>query len=337
MNCYFLKETPSKARADVDQIMREMGFRNIGFKRPTVKNTVLDFFVTITSAAKAPFSIHKGDVLLLPYNVRKYYIYLCKAAHLRGAKVVTLIHDLSSFYRKKISAQDEIRRLNHSDYVIAHNSIMKKWLEDNGFKKPIGVLGIFDYLSPKQPMDKPTLQQPYKILYAGTLSPGKNNYLYQLEDCIKNFQFVLYGGGFDSEIIKNKDHFIYKGFLPSDELVEKAEGDFGLVWDGNSIDSCDGPRGAYMQYNNPHKFSLYVRCELPVIIWEKAALAKFTQENKIGICISSLDQLDEALSRITPEQYKEMKQNIKVISKRLGEGYYFKRAYTEALSILNKE
>ena len=164
MNCYFLKETPSKAREDVDQIMREMNFRNIGFKRPKTKNTVINFFVTLASAMKAPFSLHKGDVLVLPYNIRKYYIYLCKVAHLRGAKVVTLIHDLSSFYRKKVSSKDEIKRLSHCDYVIAHNSIMKKWLEDNGFKKPIGILGIFDYLSSKQPQKQTTPQQPYKIL-----------------------------------------------------------------------------------------------------------------------------------------------------------------------------
>lgn len=331
MNCYFLKETPSKAREDVDEIMRGMGFKNIAFKRPSVDNKVLDFFVTFSGAGKAVFSLHKGDVLVLPYNLRKYYIYLCKVAHMKGAKVVTLIHDLSSFYRKKVLPKDEIARLSHSDYVIAHNQVMKKWLEDNGLKRPVGVLEIFDYLSIKQPVEKPLPEKPYKVLYAGTLNPQKNNYLYQLEDTIRDYKFVLYGKGFDSEIINKKDHFIYKGFTPSDELVSNPEGDFGLVWDGNSIEICDGPRGAYMKYNNPHKFSLYVRCEIPVIIWEQAALANFTRENNIGICISSLNELNEILSAITPEEYRQMKQNIQKVSKRLAEGYYFKKAFAEAL------
>ncbi|MCD7901097.1 MAG: galactofuranosyltransferase [Bacteroides sp.] len=336
MNCYFLKETPSKARKDVDRIMVEMGFNNIGFPRPSSKNKIIDFFVTLGSALKAPFSIHKGDVLLLPYNIRKYYVYLCKIAHMRGAKVVTLIHDLSSFYRKHVSSEDEIKRLSHSDYLIAHNEIMKRWLEENGSKQPIGVLGIFDYLSDKEPADKPLPTQPYKVLYAGTLSPKKNKFLYDLEDYIHSYHFNLYGKGFDADSIQKKEYFTYKGFVSSDDLVASADGDFGLVWDGNSIYSCDGPRGAYMQYNNPHKYSLYMRCGLPVIVWDKAALATFTKDNKVGVCISSLDQLDEVLSSITNEEYAEMKRNVLTISQRLSEGFYFKRAFDEALSWLSR-
>ncbi|NDV58035.1 galactofuranosyltransferase [Bacteroides sp. 519] len=332
MNCYFLKETPSKARKDVDQIIQGMGFKNIAFPRPSSKNKVIDFFITFASAVKALFPIQKGDVLLLPYNIRKYYVYLCKIAHMRGAKVVTLIHDLSSFYRKHITAKEEIKRLSYSDYLIAHNEVMKKWLEDNGCKQPIGVLGIFDYLSDKEPIEKPLPSQPYKVLYAGTLSSKKNKFLYDLEDYIHSYRFSLYGGGFDLEAIKKKELFTYHGFVSSDTLVASADGDFGLVWDGNSIYSCDGPRGAYMQINNPHKFSLYMRCGLPVIIWEKAAMAAFVRTNKVGICISSLDQLNDSLSKITPEEYAEMKRNAMMIGKRLSEGYYFKRAYEEALS-----
>lgn len=337
MNLYLLKETPSKARADVDRLMRDMGFVNIGLPRPSTKNKVLNFFVTFGSVIKAPFSIHKGDVLLLPYNIRKYYVYLCRIAHLRGAKVVTLIHDLSSFYRKHISSEEEIERLSHSDYLIAHNAVMKRWLIENGCRLPIGVLGIFDYLSDADPQEKPLPAFPYKVLYAGTLSPKKNKFLYELEDHIRSFRFCLYGGGFDLNSLKNKDRFTYHGFVSSDTLVASADGDFGLVWDGSSIYSCDGPRGAYMKYNNPHKFSLYIRCGLPVIIWEQAAMAAFVLEHNIGICISSLTQLDGILQNISAEDYEMMRNNVAVIRQKLSEGFYFKTAYAEALQHFDKK
>lgn len=332
MNCYLLKETPSKARKDVDRIMQEMGFKNIGFSRPTYRNMVIDFFITLAGVIKVPFSLREGDILVIPYNTRKYYITLYQCAHMRGAKVVTLIHDLSSFYRCYVSRREEILKLNHSDYIIAHNDIMKHWLESNGCKPPIGVLEIFDYLSSGNPAPKTATGPPYRVLYAGTLSPKKNRFLYELEDHIHSFCFSLYGKGFDSGAIRKKDRFIYKGFVASDELVTSADGDFGLVWDGNSIFSCDGLRGAYMQYNNPHKYSLYMRCGLPVIIWDKAAMAAFTRKHNVGICISSLDLLDEELAKITPEHYNEMKQNAETIGRRLAEGYYFKRAFNEALA-----
>lgn len=330
MNLYLLKKTPSKARMDIDRIVREMGFRNIGFTPSQSNNKVIDFFVTLAGMLKAPWVIKEGDILLLPYNLRKYYIYLCKLTHLRKGKVVTLIHDLSSFYRKKISPVQEIARLNHSDYIIAHNPVMKKWLEDNGCKKPIGVLGLFDYLSSTKPGEKPLPMKPYKVVYAGTLSPKKNKFLYDVDQYIRNYRLTIYGRGFDPEQIQNKEHFIYKGFASSDDLVASADGDFGLVWDGNSVLFCDGPRGQYMKYNNPHKFSLYMRCGLPVIIWEEAALAHFVRENNVGICISSLTDLDDILLGISPEEYAKMKQNALITGHRLSEGYYFKQAFDQA-------
>ncbi|MDH6358024.1 galactofuranosyltransferase [Parabacteroides sp. PF5-9] len=332
MNLYLLKKTPSKARRDIDHIMVNMGFRNIGFPLPGYNNKFIDFFVTLAGMMKAPFVIKKGDVLVLPYNLRKYYIYLCRLTHLRGGKVVTIIHDLSSFYRKRITPQQEIKRLNHSDYLIAHNPVMKKWLETNGCQVPVGILNIFDYLSNKEPQEHKTATKPYKVLYAGTLSPKKNKFLYDLSAHITNYQLNVYGKGLDETLIHHKDHFSYKGFMSSDDLVASADGDFGLVWDGNSILFCDGPRGQYMKYNNPHKFSLYMRCGLPVIIWKEAAMAHFVNENKVGICISSLTDLDELLAGITTEEYQEMKKNAATIGKQLSEGYYFKKAFKEALS-----
>lgn len=337
MDYYLIKKTPSKARRDTDRIMRDAGFRNIGLTKEAKQNTVLDFLFTCAGVLRAPFILKKGDRLLLPYNLRKYYLFLCRAAHLKGAVVITLIHDLSSFYRWHVSARKEIARLNHSDSLIAHNPAMKQWLAANGCRRPVAVLGIFDYLSGKEPAEKPLPGKPYKVLYAGTLSPQKNQFLYRLEEHIRSYRFNLYGKGFDEGSIRKKECFAYKGFLPSDDLVAASDGDFGLVWDGASITSCEGPRGEYMKYNNPHKCSLYIRCGLPLVIWEQAAMAPFVRQNKIGICIPSLTTLDSILSAITREEYAEMKNNVAAISRKLSEGHYFKSAYREAVAALGMD
>lgn len=97
------------------------------------------------------------------------------------------------------------------------------------------------------------------------------------------------------------------GFVKSDDLIATAQGDFGLVWDGTSVSTCTGDFGEYLQYNNPHKTSLYIRCQLPVIIWNKAALADFVRENGIGICVDSLEELEKILNTLSEEEYAEMK------------------------------
>lgn len=168
-------------------------------------------------------------------------------------------------------------------------------------------LEIFDYFSSIEAPDRDVPVFPYTILYAGALKPRKNMFLYKLGDYISSYQLNLYGNGFEPEKARGTEHFTYKGFIPSDELIANAEGDFGLVWDGDSITECGGEWGEYLKYNNPHKTSLYIRCKLPVIIWKKAALADFIEENKIGLVIGSLEDLNKKLSELSQEEYAEMK------------------------------
>ena len=97
------------------------------------------------------------------------------------------------------------------------------------------------------------------------------------------------------------------------------------------MDACTGDFGEYLKYNNPHKTSLYIRSELPVIIWEQAALADFVRANGIGLCVSSLAELDAVLSSVTPEQYVAMKQRTAEISRRLSQGYYIQKALSEVV------
>lgn len=321
----------NKAKTDIEQIMEELDYYNVGFPRTVNRNKVVGFFITLAGILKAPFSMKRDSLLVLQYPLKKYYTFVCRMARFRGCRVVTVIHDLGSFRRQKLTVKQEIDRLNHSDYIIAHNAVMKRWLEENGCRARIGCLEIFDYLSVGEAR-KQEPKSPFRVIYAGALSPRKNRFLYQLDDYVRSYRFNLYGNGFEPNQIgpDQKTFFTYKGFVPSDRLITSVDGDFGLVWDGADIDTCSGNFGEYLQYNNPHKTSLYIRCELPVIIWEKAALASFVRENGIGITIASLEQLDEILSGLSRERYDEMKANVIKISKRLSGGYYFSKAMDAA-------
>ena len=161
------------------------------------------------------------------------------------------------------------------------------------------------------------------------LGYNKNRFLYELDRLPRQWHLSVYGKGLEADKILNKEYFSYNGFLPADQLISSVQGDFGLVWDGFSVDACTGNFGEYLKYNNPHKTSLYIRCELPVIIWDQAALSDFVRSNGIGICISSLAELDTILSSLTPAQYAKMKQNTVEISKRLSQGYYITKALSE--------
>ena len=337
MNCFLsrnyrgLSNAGNKAKTDIENIMEKMSFRNIGLKRTFYDHTLTAFFLNLFGVLKAPFHLHKGDVLVLQYPLKKYFSFICKMAHLRGAKVIVLIHDLGSFRRKKLTIKQEMKRLGNADHIITHNDCMKKWLENNGCQPQLSTLKIFDYLSTTTAQTAESIQKPFRVLYAGGLAKRKNTFLYEIGDHMSSYTLNLYGKGFEIEEAKGAERIQYKGFVPSDQLIATAEGDFGLVWDGFSLDGCTGDFGEYLQYNNPHKTSLYIRCELPVIIWKKAALASFIQKNNIGICIDSLTELNDILTNLSIEEYNTMKNNVKKISTQLAEGYYAQTAIQEAI------
>lgn len=324
----------NKAKMDIEEILSGWCYYNAGCRQTHYTNAVLGFLITLAGVLKFPFSISSGGLVVLQYPLKKYYTFVCRMAHWRGCRVITVIHDLGSFRRKKLTVAQEIARLNHSDYLIVHNTRMRDWLQEKGYRKPMGCLEIFDYLSSTVAPWRKGMHEPKEVVYAGGLGYKKNAFLYGMDELMHSWHFNLYGRGFEEERIRNRSHFTYKGFVPSDQLILSAEGDFGLVWDGESVDTCTGAFGEYLQYNNPHKTSLYIRCELPVIVWSKAAIASFVRANEIGLCIDSLQELDAALASITPQEYQRMRQNIIKISAQLSVGHYMGRAIREAETCL---
>ena len=155
MECYLsrnyreINSAGNKAKTDMEAIMRAMGLRNVGLPQSRYRDPVRHFFATLASVAKSSFCLCRGDTLVLQYPLKKYYEVVCDMAHARGAKVVTLVHDLGCFRRKALTVEREIRRLNHSDVVIALNDSMKAWLEERGCRAKLFSLGVWDYLSPE--------------------------------------------------------------------------------------------------------------------------------------------------------------------------------------------
>jgi len=144
----------------------------------------------------------------------------------------------------------------------------------------------------------------------------------------------LYGVGFDYEKLKvSKEETIlnYQGAFPSDQVAYKIEGAFGLVWDGISTEECSGQYGQYLQFNNPHKTSLYILCGLPIIVWDKAAISTFVIDNNIGIAISNLKDLSNALENLSNEEYGEMKKNVNKVRTKIISGGYLNKAINQTL------
>lgn len=322
-----------KAKTDIETAIQQVGYRNIGMPQKRSSGKVYDFFYNLLGATLAALRMPRKGVLLLQYPTKKYYSFYCRMAHLRGTKVITVIHDLGSFRRKKLTAEKEIRRLSHTDYIVAHTPAMRQWLLDQGYKGKVGVLGIFDYFSATRNHKGAGRGKDgaYSVIYAGGLARRKNMFIYDLAPRAEAFDFVLFGNGFQpDELQAPAPRLECRGFVLSDDLIASVDADFGLVWDGDSIDTCSGDFGVYLRHNAPHKVSLYLRSHLPVVIWKEAAMAPFVVDNGLGIAVSSLADLDSTLVAVTPEQYDAMRRNTLDASEKLASGHFVQTAVAQA-------
>jgi hypothetical protein len=329
MKYYIEVGTVNKAKQDIDEICRREGFQNL--TRCNFGSGGIGRFMTkLVSVLSILWRLKKDDMLFLQYPMKKFYYMACLFARMKGARVVTVIHDLGAFRRKKLTPEHENSRLSKTDFLIVHNPTMRDYLREHGFKGGIHCLQIFDYLSAspvrtaRRDSGMPAAgSRPWHIVYAGHLGRWRNEFLYKVATVMKGWEMDLYGKGFEPEG-NSCPQLRYHGFMAGDDFIAKAEADFGLVWDGDSTEECTGAWGEYLRINDPHKTSFYLRAGIPVIVWSQAAMAPFIEEQRVGVAIDGLSQLAARLSKLTPSDYAQIKQNALAMGQRLGNGYYIK-------------
>ena len=326
----------NKAKTDNEDTLMAAGAVNLGLHRTFHRSKVVTFFLDLAGIMKYVFSVRRDDVLLLQYPVKKYFSFICTVARLRGAKTIALIHDLGSFRRKKLTVNKEMTRLMHADYVIASNSVMRQWLLDQGYSHPIGQLGLFDYRSPEWNNNE-SPSQPVSLVYAGGLAMRKNAFLLQMAQKDLPYMLHIYGNRDGLPGMKDNEKMVFHPFMPADEFIRTIDAHYGLVWDGDTTDSCTGDFGEYLRYNSPHKASFYLRAGLPLVIWREAAVAPIVEHEGIGLCIDSLENLDEQLRHVTPSQYATMRSHAQRMAQRLNSGSFLMEAIDHAIDEVKRK
>ena len=327
-----VKNAGNKARNDVEEIVNREGYQalvlSVGnwYEMSTLKAQLHKS----KAFDQALNELKQGDELLIQFPMLHHSFFTThhvKKAQKKGVKVNFIIHDLEALryvnvenfpLKHKIRIQiQESGLLAAADGIIAHNPIMKSVLVDKGVEAgKIVSLGIFDYLIPNF-QEKTGLTKNQPIIVAGNLAQEKAGYLYSLPE---ESAYNLYGVGFDeSRALANETYF--GSFLP-DELPAALEGGFGLVWDGDSAETCSGVFGEYLRYNNSHKASLYLASGFPLVVWKQSALSHFILENGCGIAVDSLHDLKATIDNLSDTDYQDLVENAKRVGKGIRDGHY---------------
>lgn len=259
----------------------------------------------------------------------------------KKCRFVALIHDLESLrkgiggvvsYKQEREEFSDNVMLDAFDRIICHNASMERYMLSRGFaQEKLIRLGIFDYLCPDNGRT-PALGQKPQIVVAGNLAPTKSGYVYDMD--LSGMVLDLYGINFDPEAFRESENVKYNGAFHPDELPEALNGSFGLVWDGPVSSTCAGNTGEYLKYNNPHKTSLYLAANLPVIVWSQSALAELVQREKLGFVVDSLNQISGRIAGLTPADYAQMCQNARKMGEKIRGGGFFRAAAEQAIKEL---
>ncbi len=314
----------TKAVDDCNNILKSIGYEPIDLVMKEKNNTILRgverYFYNFRNFFK---KYNTSIVIQHPLRLRKIYIDMLGIAKIiRRLEYIFLIHDLDSLRYENGSYIDN-KMLKIADYIISHNEKMTNYLIENGVpEEKIVNLEIFDYLGD---IKKKNIRFAPVLNIAGNLDSSKCKYLEDLNLINNGTLFNLYGINFDEKVLASGT-ISYKGAFKPEEILNQLKEGFGLVWDGTSINACEGNTGEYLKYNNPHKLSLYLASGLPVVISEEAAEADYVKEHNVGIVVKRIEDFKKYFDKLTLEEYNTMLECVNECSQKINEGYYLKKA-----------
>lgn len=286
-------------------------------------------FIKLKNDLLGWFSIPKGSLVVYIDQVvpRRNRDFLFKILTRKKCKVVSLLEDVEILRRAFTNqeASKAVGQLNSCKAIISQNAKMTERIKKLGVTVPIYELGVLDFLAdlPKENKIKNKSNNDWTICYGGNLSYIQSGFIYELP-IEQGIRYNIYG----TQLPKDKKlptNVTYKGVFDAEDCIGNLDGDWGLVWNGQSLEiKATDLRSTYYNYVSPHKFSMYILCGMPVIVSDQSAMAGFVKENNCGVVIRSIEELSHILHDISEEQFTEYCRNTRKLAEKISKGFYTK-------------
>ncbi|MFR0554163.1 hypothetical protein ACLUXD_05930 [Loigolactobacillus coryniformis subsp. coryniformis] len=323
-----------KAHTDIDRFLGGEDYKILTFATRTGGNRFSRQIHRLFSIRHLAKTVTANDSVVVQYPVYSSDLdtdLFYNRVVSKAKQKIAIVHDLpflrDSFPPVTKVMQKELQRLNLFNTVIVHNEAMQKKLVALGIETNIVTLGLFDYYTPKVNKIDVAKSIPTRVLFAGNLT--KSSFVTKLKSN-ELVQYHLWGSVVDKATLDIS--IDYHGIVLPDELPQYLINGWGLVWDGNTTDTVSGLGGEYLRYIDPHKTSLYISSGIPVIVWQHAGVARFIQENNLGLVIESIEEIPERLQNLSQEQYKIIMQSVHDMQAKLVVGSMIKTAVNRAIN-----
>ena len=269
-----------------------------------------------------------GDIVIFQFpswnGIRFDEAFIGRLNNYRGLKKIFFVHDMPPlmFEENRYLLKRYIDLCNQADVIILPSQNMADYLCAEGLKVEKKVIHrMWDF---PVVIDHKMIPRFNKIInFAGNPEHKKfafvKNWSY---DKIKLAVTVSKGEWGQGKNI------CYLGWFNNDAILANAlrnNGGFGLVWTGDPY--CE----EYMKLNANCKFSTYLASGLPVIVNSGIAEKDTVIRKNLGFAVDSLDEAVDKIENMSEEQYKKMVSDVNIFSELLRQGYFTKKALTDAV------
>lgn len=310
---------------DMEKILEQEGYKPSRLEEHAGIHKILSFCRRFLQLRRIVKNAKEADEWVFIYPVYgRMNRWLLRRLQRKSCQLIGIVADIDGL---KDADEKKMRKdivfLSRLSRLIVHNQAMCDWLVAIGCKAKMAKLEFFDFL--QQPSTAIRGLEK-KVVFAGNLSKSR----FLLDSSISNLEDIqidVYGPGLNLNLPLHKNlHF--KGTYGPSNLIEKLEGSFGLVWDGDSWPSPGGPLGAYMAYITHHKLSLYILAGLPILIPRMAGAAPLVEQYGIGIVFDNTSDIPSAIKKLSEESYQAMRLNMVSLAEQLSKGQQLRKALT---------
>lgn len=278
-------------------------------------------------------AVQPGDLVVVQFplwaNLNYQAEFFDYIKNIESVKMVCLIHDIPTWMFTKGEEEYDrendfwLNQLKKFDLIMVSNEKEAHKLQEDGVDVPMIPMELWDYYYSGPRQEKKFSK---KLYYIGGRDIIDSNYH-------ASTPLYLYNKQVEQKVL-DCGSISWLGRKPSDEIVSRLDGGFGVVVTDNLKEKSNMNFVYYNQFNNPTKLSTYLTAGLPVITMRKTYHAPMIEKLGIGLVVDDLNEIDQLLSQMTAKDYQEMVEKVKPWQDAVSEGFFIKRSLMAMLRTL---
>lgn len=311
-----------------DIAKKYLGFDELGIYHYSMDSESQEMLHARLDGIMASVSFGEEDIVILQLptwnGIAFDEVFVRKLNAYRKIKMIFFIHDVTPlmFEENRYLLRRYVDLYNQADLIILPSKAMCDFLRTEGLTvQKVVVQRMWDCIVSLDDVVPPRFGKIFN--FASDVNQKKFSFVKEWKYDDVRLAVTARAGAWE-----HGANVELLGWFHNDHLLANAlrkSGGFGLVWTEDFL--CR----EYMKLNANYKLSLYLAAGLPVAVHKSIPEAGLVFRENLGITADSLDGAVEKTQNMDEKAYHQMAENVGRFGNLLREGYFTKKALTDAV------